>query len=49
MMTALMKLPAPFDPAIWKTIVNGDVRVFLELRPGYVYATLSPMTSTDKT
>lgn len=33
-MTALMTLPAALAPVIWKTRVKGEVRVFLELRPG---------------
>jgi hypothetical protein len=33
-MTALITLPAALAPVIWKTRVKGEVRVFLELRPG---------------
>lgn len=48
MITALMKLPATCEPTIWKTIVKGDVRVFLVLRPGYVCGTFRPMRSTER-
>ena len=33
MMTALMKVPAAVEPAIWKTRVNGEVLVSRSLRP----------------
>ena len=48
MMTALMKSPATREPTILKTMVKGEVLVFLVLRPGYVYGTLSPINRTER-
>jgi hypothetical protein len=48
-MTALIKLPATFDPACWNTMVNGLVADDFVDSFGVVYGTLRPMRRTEMT